>query len=326
MSKNKRKEEKIITWPLYATLLALMVLYAVFYMYPGISFVISGLAIAIIIIAIVMDFRYSIKSTGYKRTVTEIAIGLGAIVVLWLCLIFFLHTNHPLDVVPSCSMLPKIRPGDLLLISGVQNIKDINAPIINVTNYSYDSWMQNYQRDELECVFYDKSNPTRISQNYVEGYAIGLYSPYYNAIVPNSSQQYNLVKYTCQERKLLLPNNTYTYIAYTSSISIAGKTIYGDNNNTVIVYKTLPQDSFYKEGSRFVVHRVYAIINASGSYYFLTKGDNNPGLDIQYGNYPASFSDIEGKLVYNVPYIGYIKLLLNGELAQTTGCNQTIVH
>ncbi|MEK6902165.1 MAG: hypothetical protein AABX02_01080, partial [archaeon] len=73
-------------------------------------------------------------------------------------------------------------------------------------------------------------------------------------------------------------------------------------------------------------------IKSDGKYYVLTKGDNNPSLDQDCGEvsdiffpadgiqtitdkscpspYPVSLSDVKGKALFWVPYVGYIKLLL----------------
>ncbi len=78
------------------------------------------------------------------------------------------------------------------------------------------------------------------------------------------------------------------------------------------------------------MHRVYAIINESCTYYVLTKGDNNPGLDIQFGNYPIllqrSNNYIEGKVIFVAPYIGYLRLIFSSQLSEPQGCNTTITH
>jgi hypothetical protein len=73
-----------------------------------------------------------------------------------------------------------------------------------------------------------------------------------------------------------------------------------------------------------VIHRLYAILNVSGQYYFLTKGDNNQALDIEFENYPASKSDVLGYVIADVPVVGYVKLLLSGQVATPAGCNQTL--
>ena len=63
-------------------------------------------------------------------------------------------------------------------------------------------------------------------------------------------------------RKLQFSNGTTGNEVYTSAITIAGTTIIGDANNTRVVYQTVPEDAFYKLGDRYIVHRVYAVINA----------------------------------------------------------------
>jgi hypothetical protein len=66
------------------------------------------------------------------------------------------------------------------------------------------------------------------------------------------------------------------------------------------------------------------VLNVSGKYYVLTKGDNNPGLDLQYGNYPSNMSFIEGKVVASIPYLGYLKLALSNSFVEPSGCNSTV--
>jgi len=75
-----------------------------------------------------------------------------------------------------------------------------------------------------------------------------------------------------------------------------------------------------------IIHRIYAILNVSGSYYFLTKGDNNQALDIEFGNYPANETSVVGYVIAEIPVLGYVKLILSGQLSVPQGCNQTILR
>lgn len=82
-----------------------------------------------------------------------------------------------------------------------------------------------------------------------------------------------------------------------------------------------------------IIHRSVVKIKSDGKYYVLTKGDNNPSLDQDCGSvsdlffpngtgvqtitekscpspYPISLSDVKGKALFWIPYVGYIKLLL----------------
>ena len=58
-----------------------------------------------------------------------------------------------------------------------------------------------------------------------------------------------------------------------------------------------------------IIHRVIAILPASGGeaggYYYMTKGDHNPVPD----SWITTYNEIEGKAVFRVPYIGFIKVV-----------------
>ena len=75
-----------------------------------------------------------------------------------------------------------------------------------------------------------------------------------------------------------------------------------------------------------IIHRVVAALNVNGSYYILTKGDNNPGLDMEFGNYPINQSSVIGYDIATVPLIGYLKLIVSGQLGAVAGCNQTMLR
>lgn len=97
-------------------------------------------------------------------------------------------------------------------------------------------------------------------------------------------------------------------------------------SSDIVVY-----NSSYKKLE--IIHRAVVKIRSQGSYFFLTKGDNNPSLDQDCGSvdelllpgsssvqivttkscpspYPVPASDIRGKALVWLPYVGYIKLLL----------------
>ena len=68
-------------------------------------------------------------------------------------------------------------------------------------------------------------------------------------------------------------------------------------------------------------------ISADGRYYYVTRGDNNPVLDIQvydYGtgltNHPAPDGNARGKVVMRVPLLGYFKLFISGFLQEDSQC------
>jgi signal peptidase I len=82
-----------------------------------------------------------------------------------------------------------------------------------------------------------------------------------------------------------------------------------------------------------IIHRAVVKIRSDGDYFLLTKGDNNPSLDQDCGEvsellfpdapsiqtttgkscpspYPVPLSDVKGKALFWVPWLGYVKLVL----------------
>ncbi len=323
--REQKQKPKYNTWPMYILLIALFVAYLFFQSMPGLAIILGALIFVIIIVILVMELSLSVKQEGYKKNIFDVAIAIALVLIFWFGLQFALGTPNPLNVVPSCSMLPTLQRGDMILIQGI-NINSVKAPIISVPTSTWNGTISNFQSESLECVAYNiTGNQFTISQFLSKGYQIGLFrsSNYGGQIVPNSAQSNNLIKYTCGAVNVKFSNGTVKQEASTTAIAIGNTTITGDANNTVVVYQTVPNDLFYKEGDSYVVHRVYAVINASGKYYFLTKGDNNPGLDVQYFNYPANESQISGKVIADIPYMGYLKLILSNSFVEPTGCNYT---
>ncbi len=324
--KKVKKTKQLKTWPLYMLFIVLFVIYIMVQHYSGAAIVVGSLLFLLLITIIVFEFINGVHEAGYKKNIIEVAIAVLIVVCIWFGLEMLLRTGSPLNVVPSCSMLPALHRGDLVVIEGVSSIRQLKAPVVNMTASQFAELNSSIESEFLECVAY---KPTLqgyvISQFMGPGYSIGLYAPSINKIIPLSMQN-GIITYTCGERGVVFQNGTMLEEAYTTAITIDGTTIVGDRNNSIIVYKTIPQDSFYKEGDMYIVHRVYAIINASGNYYVLTKGDNNPGLDMQYGNYPIPLKDVEGKVVGVIPYIGYLKLVMSNSLSQPYGCNFTTQH
>jgi signal peptidase I len=326
-SEKAKAKKGINTLPLYVALVALFILF-IFYQSNASLSVIFGIALfMIIVILIVLEVVNGINEEGYKKNILEIAVAIIIVVAFWFSLKALLHTSYPLDVVPSCSMLPILHRGDLILISGITNPSKINAKMINVSNSTYTNFINNIQNEFLSCVAYQQvGNRLTVSYTDYPGYSIGLFRSTSSGgeIVSNSSQQGNLVQYSCGTANLIYKNGTVLQEAYTKSITVNGTLIYSNKNNSVVVYATIPQDYFYQLGDGYIVHRAYAVINASGNYYVLTKGDNNPGLDLQYGNYPAKLNQIQGKVLYSIPYLGYLKLVLSNSFSEPSGCNSTL--
>ncbi len=323
--KVQSKKEKLTVWPLYIILAMLFMLY-LFYQKVAFLSLVFGISVFFVLVTIIaLELILGAKDEGYKKMMIEIFVAIAIVAAIWLLLSAYLHTAYPIDVVPSCSMLPHLHRGDLIFVRGIENISQIKAPILNITS-TQASKILDSPSESLECVAYGYSNGRlEVSQIIKPNYSLGLYSSSDSQLVPYG-QQSQPVTYTCGARAVKYGNGSIVNEAYLASITVNNITVVGDRNNSIIVYKTAPGDLFYSEGDPYVVHRVYAILNASGQYYMLTKGDNNPGLDMQYFNYPAPTGNVIGKVVGAIPYVGYIKLILDGSIAQPQGCNYTITH
>ncbi|MGD0728803.1 MAG: hypothetical protein ABR981_01885 [Candidatus Micrarchaeaceae archaeon] len=330
LKKNEKSKSKkgMNTLPFYIVIAVVFVLFIYFQSSRYISSILGIALFMIIIVVIIIELLNGVKEEGVTKNIIEIIIAVFVVLALWFGLRFFLHTNNPIDIVPSCSMLPNLKRGDLIVLHGVTNISEVKAPIINISKADYNTMQKNIKSEFLSCVAYNRTgNEIQVSQLIKPGYSVGLLSLSSTGgqIVNQQNQQNNLIKYACGAQQIQYSNGTTASEAYTTSVTINGTTLNGDRNNTIVVYQTIPQDYFYQLGDSYIVHRVYAVLNVSGVYYILTKGDNNPGLDMQYGNYPVNLTYIQGKELLSIPYLGYIKLVLSNSFSEPSGCNSTVL-
>ena len=323
---NKPAGKKLVNLlPIYIAIVLLFIAYIVFQGNLALSVVFGAALFFLIVILLVLEFASGVGESGYKRNLIEAAAAVIVVLVIWFGLQLALGTSTPLDVVPSCSMLPVLHRGDMILLQGA-NQNTIKAPVAKV-NATF--WNQSFASggEALECIAYQSEGPGRtyISEFYKPGESIGLYTGgSQGTVMPNNSQGAAAVRYICGVANQTYSNGTTRQIVVTKGVVIGNTTIMGDRNNSIIVYQTIPKDLFYKEGDGYIVHRAYALVNASGTWYALTKGDNNPGLDIQYDNYPISMNYINGKVATDIPYLGYLKLILSNNFVEPAGCNSTI--
>ncbi len=324
-AEKKPARKQINTLPLYVLLIVLFALYII-YQHGLILSYIVGIALFLTLIAVICIETFNgVREYGFRRNAVEIIVVVLIVVGIWFSLQFFLGTKYPLDVVPSCSMLPTMQRGDMLLLQGIRSPALLKAPIINISSSTYQGVLGGISKGPLSCVAYlESGNSAQVSQYMEPGYSIGLYSSAGGGSVVNVDGESGPLRYVCSTTTDVFSNGSSRQIVYTSGITLGSETVTGDRNNSVVVYSTIPKDLFYKEGDGYIVHRVYAVLNVSGSYYVLTKGDNNPGLDVQYSNYPANLSAVQGKVVASIPYLGYLKLILSSHFSEPAGCNSTI--
>lgn len=324
-------------WPYYLLFFILLAAYAVF------NNALIGAALFILLVAlIVLEFSGSIGEEGFIKSIYEIIVSVGAALMIWFVLSLLLNTKYPLDAVASCSMLPTLGRGDVVLLQGISNFSSFvsgnKVPVVNMTSQQFSYLQENMGKEFLAFFFYPRNWSGNISEysnspsfKYMESrnYAIGLFSiscidslrtnDYRACFVGN--QDSNPIKYNYSIGNLSVNNVRNSGIAvFTSSIRILNTTINENRSMPIVVYRASPNDSF----SGDIIHRLVAAINVNGTYYFLTKGDNNPALDIEFANYPPSQEDIVGHVLGSFPILGYIKLILSGQLSPVQGCNMVL--
>ncbi|MCL5419971.1 MAG: hypothetical protein M1354_03800 [Candidatus Marsarchaeota archaeon] len=331
---QKRKASDKLVWLLYAALLLLIVVYALH------NSIIIGIAVfALIVIILAIELKHSISKEGIRKSVIDIAIALGAVAAFYVAAAIILQTPSPIDVVSSCSMLPVLQRGDMVLIHGIGNMSSFLAshkvPVVNVSSAAFNSFIGNISSEFLAFYSYVPGDRSMISQFAGSNSPIGLYNMeclsryselgqpgnYYRCYVSGAAQRGNLIRYNYSIGNMSI-NNTVREIVYTSSITIANTVISENYSNPIVVYRTNGSDVFTGD----IIHRVYAAIDSGGRYFLLTKGDNNPVLDIQDENYPPSANGIVGYYMGGIPYVGYLKLIISGQIAPIPQCGQVIQH
>lgn len=337
--KEKPKSKPMALWPLYILLVIFILGYSLnnnIYLGLG-AFVI----IVIILVLIAKEVKEEVNVTGKMEVIKEVALYFGVAIAIWLILIFVLQTNSPINAVASCSMLPVLQKGDMVVLHGISNFSSFlnskgGVPVVNISSQQFQSFESGINGEFLAYYAYFNNNKSNISSVLPNGdnskYTIALYNTecitkfdYLNQ-PQNLRQCYvgqnpssNLIKYNYSLGTLNVANVNYTNIQ-TGSITIANTTISENFTNPIVVYSTTPQDSF----SGAIIHRLVAVLSVNGTYYTLTRGDNNPALDLQFGNYPAAQNTVIGYVLSNFPFIGYLKLIISGQIGATPGCDQVI--
>ena len=214
----------------------------------------------------------------------DIIVYLILAVAIYALLGVALHTSIPISTVTSGSMEPTLYRGDVVIVQGV-NIKDLNVPEVDLRFDVKDRMLSSFAQ-----IKYD--NP---------GYCDVLLHPD------------NTLSVKCPETKEIIFRTSENQ----------SKTIPVTKNGEIIVYHS---DYLHKD----IIHRAIVKIHTPKGWYVLTKGDNintNTMLDedcVQRISgytldkpwcitlYPVPQSKVKGKVLFKIPYIGYLKLILFG--------------
>ncbi len=338
---QRKSEDRTITI-IWAALLIFILAYAAANVLFKTNVAVLGVgAFILFILAILAESRTSIKHEGGKKTLLEIGGVVLSVLILFAIVAVVLHTSSPIDVIASCSMLPSFHRGDLVVLHGIGNMSSFldayRIPVVNVSQAAYSAMVNDMQSEFLQPYADVNGNLGYILQNAslnASSYSIGLYSlpclashqgghvaGYGSCLVTPAEESKNLIGYNYALARLAA-NAGNASIIYVPSITIGNITVVENYSNPVIVYKATKLDYF----SGDIIHRVFAAMRVGSNYYLLTKGDNNPILDIESLNYPVNASSVVGYVVGHIPYVAYPSLILKGQVGNVPGCNQTIVR
>lgn len=189
---------------------------------------------------------------------------------------FLLGTTTPLVVVVSGSMEPNLYRGDVILLQGVSG-EQLKAPEIQL-NYPTLKGIPVNSFAESFCsgsLSQDLIACDSYKQAYIQGKA-GL-------------EDFRVEKIFFDEKNILGVKKEGDIVVYNSDRGIP------------------------------VIHRAIAKLKAQDGFYILTKGDSvkNPLIDqdTSLSLYPVQVKELQGKSIFRIPLIGYVKLILFDDLS-----------
>lgn len=265
------------------------------------------------IIGVLSESFVNANEKGIKNEIKEIVIAIVVAMVFWYGGMFILNTDMPFNAVVSCSMLDTLYRGDVIILQGATP----NVPEVNITLQEYEKILQNGE------------------QNFVCGLCVdnyGVKTPC--PINPITSERNNgeIIKYDCGYCTEITKGVSETVIC-TKGVTIKGN--YFDvtqKKGDIVVYRPKSTDIFALVGD--IIHRSVVRINVeNNSSYYLIKGDNNAQFDTQaydtkymLTNSLVNENQIMGKSLFSLPFLGYVKLVASGQIANPSNCETRIYY
>ena len=278
----------------------------------------AGIAI---IWAVALEFLRGSSEHGMGNELKETALALVLALAVWFGAGYLLHTSSPLNAIVSCSMLPHVQRGDMVILSGDR----LAAPTADVGTLAGLTGTADVYESNVRVASVKGSIYSYCAQNAG--------APLCYDFVSHPGQ------FTEKQGPLTFGYGSCT-VLFTKTgvrkdapcmewVEAGGNRYYENISNDVAVYAPLPDEYYSRVGD--IIHRVFLKMDADGQTYFITKGDNNPILDIQVydsasglGNKPVEVSRSKGRVLFSIPYIGYFKLFLSPAafIEGEGGCDQ----
>lgn len=285
---------------------------------------IFGVLFAIALIGTVaVEIWMGSKKRGWKEELKDTVISLVGIVVLWFALTIILNSPVPINAVVSCSMLPNVERGDLIIVQGADPV-------------GYEVELSSEELSALQA--------SEVTIYFKDGSSFKLNGSIYSYCAQNRNEVCNSFINSPEDFSEQRGPLTFHYGACTrqkGEIGLVtpcvesvdfGSTRYLTNiSHDTIVYTPPKGDLYSYTGD--IIHRLYFKIHSGGETYYLTKGDNNPVFDIQVydysvnlGNTAPSSKDYKGKIFFKIPVLGYPKLFISGFFSETAQCDSNLIY
>lgn len=298
----------------------LIVLFLLLYIFTGVW--VFGLLIgACIVWVVVLEFAQGTAEHGLKDEIKETAIALLLALLVWFGASFVLHTSSPLNAIVSCSMLPHISRGDMVVLSGdrVQAALEEVSTLANISRAQvYESGAKVADVNGSIYSYCATRQDSALCQRFIS-------SP------EKFTERHGALTFAYEKCGIVLDKTHETvYGPCVSYLEVNGRQYYTNLSNDVVVYQPNAGEYYARVGD--IIHRAYILLkdDEDGKTYFLTKGDNNPIFDIQVydaasgqGNAPVEISRSKGRILVAVPYLGYFKLFISPAAIPTPeGCDR----
>ncbi|MEW6036491.1 MAG: hypothetical protein AB1529_07810 [Candidatus Micrarchaeota archaeon] len=266
---------------------------------------------------VALEVKDGAKKHGWKHEVVDTVVALLVAVGIWFGASLVLNTSSPLSAVVSCSMLPNLQRGDFVLVQG--------APV-----RAYQLDMSGAELESLtsdSMITYDGGNAT-IKGSLLPYCIASRGSQMCQAFITSPGsflEKKGAFTYRYERCGISFSNGTAGSMPCLKSVAFHGTEYLTNFSNDVIVYQPGAGDAYAKIGD--IVHRVLFRIDADGKGYYITRGDNNPVLDMQvydYGrdlmNRPIPEENSRGKVIGRIPLLGYFKLFISGYFGEDSQC------
>ncbi|MEM3400322.1 MAG: hypothetical protein QXP42_05820, partial [Candidatus Micrarchaeia archaeon] len=253
------------------------------------------ICVLFVIAQLIAESILGASEAGIKKELMEYVIAIVVALVFFYGLVFFLNTGAPLDAVVSCSMLPNLERGDMVVLKGEKP----KAEVVYVSRAEWERRKVGWNSTYFDCNALGKRDACKKLKDVI----------LQNITLEESDGLFNFTYGQCAYRK----NGEKEVGLCVHYLKIGDKEIRENTENDIIVYDPKEGDYFYYR-SKPIIHRVALVVDVEGERHYITKGDNNPVYDIQWGNSPVREGNIHGKVIMRIPYVGYAKILLSSIL------------